>query len=599
MARVQIDRQSWGTVQDEFGTMLNGLAVVLKNTGTLTSATHYSAITGGTSSTADLVTVNGRIKSPGSSAPRFVDVGTYDITIDGVTDTVEAIGGGGAGGAGAPTGSATGDLTGSYPSPTVKASVALTGNPTAPTQTAGNSSTRIATTAFVGTAVAAKVTSSEVTSIEVVTQAEYDALTPVATTLYVVSDGGTTDTFTSDAIAQTRFVAGGGDVVATRPGVCATSGFTTADQASNVQSAHVSIRDVNSVRLYYLNGHHETDNVNDLSVTAQVSAGAAGAAPFNKVFFGGKRTVVIEPGGSALSDPVAIDLPAGTTFYVHTYQDAGPGGSRIQNHNGFQTNEFGNNTASDQTGTQLTTGTTTGLIPTYIVAGRPSYVAEPMIGIFGDSIADGRYDTNLIGYIARALQGDYGYIQGALPSERVVLFISSFNGIKRQGRADGITAAICEHGINDVTFGSTVPQITSAIASMTALARRAGAKKVMYCTILPTSSSTDSWATAVNQTPGATVAVRTALNDELRANYASYGIDFLFDAADVVEVNSAGVLTRNGGRWVPAYAAAPMGGGGSADGTHPSIAGHLALSNALKAFLVANPTFDGVVETTP
>ena len=34
------------------------------------------------------------------------------------------------------------------------ASPALTGNPTAPTQTAGNSSTRIATTAFVGTAVA-------------------------------------------------------------------------------------------------------------------------------------------------------------------------------------------------------------------------------------------------------------------------------------------------------------------------------------------------------------------------------------------------------------------------------------------------------------
>lgn len=54
----------------------------------------------------------------------------------------------GGGGGGAPSGTAGGDLAGTYPNPTVKGSVALSGNPTAPTQTAGNNSTRIATTAF-------------------------------------------------------------------------------------------------------------------------------------------------------------------------------------------------------------------------------------------------------------------------------------------------------------------------------------------------------------------------------------------------------------------------------------------------------------------
>lgn len=77
------------------------------------------------------------------------------------------------GAGGAPSGTAGGDLAGTYPNPTVKSDVGLTGNPTAPTQASSDDSTRIASTAFVQalfTALRAGVSSAFDTLAEIATE---------------------------------------------------------------------------------------------------------------------------------------------------------------------------------------------------------------------------------------------------------------------------------------------------------------------------------------------------------------------------------------------------------------------------------------------
>lgn len=100
MSRVEIATQGWGwIVPDNIG--LSGMTVTIKKTDG-TDATHWTAITGGSSSTANLVTTAGGV------IPAFIDSGTYDITVGGVTQRVEAVSaadiagvGGGGGGASA------------------------------------------------------------------------------------------------------------------------------------------------------------------------------------------------------------------------------------------------------------------------------------------------------------------------------------------------------------------------------------------------------------------------------------------------------------------------------------------------------------------
>jgi hypothetical protein len=85
MARILIETQSWGIVQDLNGNALIGQSVHIANTDG-SAATTWSAQTGGCLHDADQATgSNGAI-------PRYIEEGEYDVTVGGVTKRVEASG---------------------------------------------------------------------------------------------------------------------------------------------------------------------------------------------------------------------------------------------------------------------------------------------------------------------------------------------------------------------------------------------------------------------------------------------------------------------------------------------------------------------------
>lgn len=86
MARVEIATQGWGWVADSSGNGLGGQTVTIKHTDG-SNATHWSAITGGSSSTGTITTAsNGTIG-------RYIEEGSYDVTVGSDTHRVEAVSG--------------------------------------------------------------------------------------------------------------------------------------------------------------------------------------------------------------------------------------------------------------------------------------------------------------------------------------------------------------------------------------------------------------------------------------------------------------------------------------------------------------------------
>jgi hypothetical protein len=216
-----------------------------------------------------------------------------------------------------------------------------------------------------------------------------------------------------------------------------------------------------------------------------------------------------------------------------------------------------------------------------------------VVGLIGDSIMSGSNDLNDRGFAARALISanlPYHYFGRGGETAQAISPLTGNTGFKsRIVRLEACTDAISNYGTNDLNGGRTLAQLQADLLAIWTMLQTRGVR-VYQTTILPRTTSSDNWATAPNQTVPAWEASRVSLNTWLRDPSAAGAVAQsggallgIFDTAATVEVNSANVITLNGGRWL-------TNGTGTAYcdnlGTHPSQ-----LSTALMAVAINTSLF--------
>jgi len=311
--------------------------------------------------------------------------------------------------------------------------------------------------------------------------------------------------------------------------------------------------------------------------------------------FAGKLTTVIDLGGQIWSDPVNIDVIAGDAVYARTFLTIPTVGagyastfvSTLGNGEGYDVSQT---VPPDNrnSGTITPVGDANAYGPVAalgLVIERPRVLA---FGLVGDSIISGVGDeviTQLYrgGWAVRGFNNRVPLYQSSRSGATAVLSVLLYRGRTHLRYCDHVFTA---YGVNDIA-GSTVAQIQAywltAWRSM-----RAMGPKIWQVTITPVSTSSDGWVTTVNQTVGAANSKRSELNDwlrdgapldpaaltavtsgtasALRAGTYPHPLAGFVELADYVET------ARNSGIWKAAY---------TADGTHPTAAGHIAGSATL------------------
>lgn len=333
------------------------------------------------------------------------------------------------------------------------------------------------------------------------------------------------------------------------------------------------------VRLVYANwylpsGSSEQPMGNSFDVKASIENPAINGGRPNgditiPVFFNGRRTATVENNSMVISDPVLIDVEADWAVFIRSLVTVASGGRFPTN---YATNTSGV-TQPDTSGVAEGFVTNTDSVDSGTISAATGYVFGPVAVlvesanaihthgavVLGDSIARG---TGIV--TPRGSFLSQAAIDAGLPLIRIAVGGESFayaktaaNAYRRMNLARFARHALINMGINDIRNGNSLATLKADAIKFWKMIAAQGLK-VHQATILPNpGASTDGYTTVAGQSivNPAWEAVRTGFNSWLRSGQAAIdsagALSTVIDAAAVAEVNSAGVLTPNGGFWKP------------------------------------------------
>lgn len=206
-----------------------------------------------------------------------------------------------------------------------------------------------------------------------------------------------------------------------------------------------------------------------------------------------------------------------------------------------------------------------------IIIGRP-LTNYPSVILLGDSIMASRDD--LVGdgfgnhgyarglYTAAANGGSIPYAVLARSGEKAQT-VANENHTNRMAMLTYCSHVICNWGTNDIQASRTFAQVTADLITIWALMRRHGVK-VFQCLILPRTTSSDSWATAANQTVVSGFGVG-GIRDQVNA-WIALQVGSLIDG--VIDANAVVEDPANPSKWVTTGATFYA----TTDGIHPTDA---------------------------
>lgn len=391
-------------------------------------------------------------------------------------------------------------------------------------------------------------------------------------------------------------------VTAPVQGGTATFGGTVSngtDTGTNTRAPYVAPVELTEIEVAFgnlsigSNGEVPGQPANTITVMAALEYPASSYTP---IFFQGRRAVTLDAMAQVWSDPIAIRVPAGATYYIRTYMTVtGTWYQQGYTDGGTVVGSQGTSEV-DQTLSGTISGTPSRPYIPQGVRARNQSAATLRIAGFGDSITGGVGDSTGKGWFMRAF-ANYRKIRLAQSGEKATSVVG-VNGSKRLAMAAGCNAAFHCYGVNDVNFGRTAAQIEADLASRWLAHQNRG--WVGYgATLTPITTSSDSFATLANQTVNANDAVRVAVNTWLRAGApldpttkavvaagtngalvagdGTHPLKRIYDFAAVAESGSTG-------KWVVTGAANYA----TSDGTHPSDAMHVLMAGTISTSAVLN-----------